>query len=246
MPSVPPVPPLAKQTVLITGAAQGLGRALSLAFASAGATVVPVDFNRERRAELAASLPDAAGYTADLSREDQTRAMLTEIASRYPRIDTLIHNAGFLQPEPFATMSDELWKRTFNVGIQAAWLLTKALWSQWQATGAAGIFVSSRSGIEGFAEEAPYCATKHALEGLVKSLALEGAAHGIVLHTVTPGRAMRTPMSEQNYSPELKRDWVDPALLTPAFLHLAATRDAALSGRRLDAWALSQQLAASE
>jgi NAD(P)-dependent dehydrogenase (short-subunit alcohol dehydrogenase family) len=143
-------------------------------------------------------------------------------------------------------MPEERWHLTFNLGIQAAYLMTRALWNHWSKTGATAIYVSSRSGIEGFIGETAYCATKHAIEGFVKALAMEGTASGILVHSITPGIYIHTAMSEQNYPPELKEKWVDPMELTPAFLHLAARREPAMSGQRVDAWALSQQLKASE
>ena len=240
----PPIPTLAQQTVLITGAAQGLGRAIAQAFAHTGARLILVDSGADRLQETAASLPRTSAYIADLSDETTTRSVIHAIRAEHGAVHTLIHNAGFLVPQSFAEMRDERWRVTFNVGIQAAWLITKAFWHEWQQTGAAAVYVSSRSGIEGFADEAPYCATKHAIEGLVKALAIEGAAHGILLHTVTPGRPMRTPMSEQNYTAELRREWVDPSALTPAFLYLAERRDPSLSGQRLSAWDLSHQVEA--
>ena len=228
--------------MLITGAAQGLGRALAIAFAAAGARLLLVDFDEAGLAELAATLPRATSYVADLSDEAATRLLLGRMHGEHPRVDTLIHNAGFLKPQDFAEMPDDRWRLTFNVGIQAAWLLTKSLWHDWHVSGGAAIYVSSRSGIEGFAGEAPYCATKHAIEGFVKALAIEGAASGIFLHAVTPGRLIHTRMSEQNYTPEFKQQWADPAEFTAAFLYLAERRDPTLSGQRLDAWALSQQV----
>lgn len=69
----------------------------------------------------------------------------------------------------------------------------------------------------------------------------EGAPHGILSVTITPGMLMRTPMSETTYGPEQRARWVDPIRLAPAFARLARDRPLALSGRRLDAWALSQQ-----
>ncbi len=235
-------PPLSQQTVLITGAAQGLGHALAIAFAAAGAHLVLIDLDEPGLRKLAAGLPGVATYAADLSDEAATRLLLARIRLEHPRIDTLIHNAGFLKPQPLVEMPDEQWRLTFNVGIQAAWLLTKAFWADWLVTGATGIYVSSRSGIEGFAGEASYCATKHAIEGFVKALAMEGEASGVLLHAVTPGMYIHTAMSEQNYTADLKQQWADPAEFAPAFLYLAERRDPALSGRRLDAWAISQQL----
>lgn len=129
-----------------------------------------------------------------------------------------------------------------NVGIQAAFQLSQGVWPGMRARGGGAlVFVSSQSGIKGFPDETAYCAAKHALEGFSKCLAIEGAPHGILSCTITPGMAMRTPMSERNYPPELKARWVEPERLAPAFLHIAATRDMSLSGERLDAWALSSQ-----
>ncbi len=235
-------PDLAQQTALITGAANGLGRALALAFSQAGAALVLVDRDEPGLLEAAGRLPRTSTYVADLSNAEATRAMIARVQAEHPAIHTLIHNAGFLVPQPFAEMPDERWDLMFNVGIQAARLLTKALWTDWQTTGGVGIYVSSRSGIEADPGEAAYCATKHALEGFVKVLGLEGEAHGICVHSVTPGMYMRTPMSEQNYTPEQKAKWVDPMELTPAFLHLARRRDKSLSGKRLSAWELSRSL----
>ena len=127
--------------------------------------------------------------------------------------------------------------------LLAAFLLTRAVWGGMSAAGSGAIvYVSSRSGIEGFADESAYCAAKHGLEGLMKSLAMEGAPLGIAVNTITPGMYMKTPMSERNYDEALKAKWVEPALLAPAFVALAGRR-VGRSGERLDAWQLSRSLA---
>jgi NAD(P)-dependent dehydrogenase (short-subunit alcohol dehydrogenase family) len=239
------IPEISQQTVLITGAGNGLGRALARAFGAAGAALVLVDINEDGLRETARDLAKVSIYAADLADAGATRRVAQEIRAAHQGVDTLIHNAGFLVPQSFAEMTEERWNLTFNVGIQAAQILTRAFWPSWLETGGAVIFVSSRSGIEGFVDEAAYCATKHALEGFVKALAMESTASGIFVHTVTPGMYMHTPMSERVYNDELKTKWVDPMELTPAFLHLARRTDAALSGQRLDAWKLSQQLKAT-
>ncbi len=236
------IPALAEQTVLITGAANGLGRALATAFGAAGASLALVDFDEKGLRDVERSVPDAKGYVADLSNAEATRAVIQEIRHEHATVHTLIHNAGFLVPQAFAEMPDSRWELMFNVGIQAARLLTKAFWADWQRAGGVGIYVSSRSGMEADYGEAAYCSTKHALEGFVKVLGIEGEADGIHVHSVTPGMYMRTPMSEQNYTDELKAKWVDPLELTPAFLYLALRKDKTLSGKRLSAWDLSQRI----
>ena len=102
------------------------------------------------------------------------------------------------------------------------------------------IFVSSRSGIEGFENESAYCASKHGLEGLMKSLSIEGSKLGIQVFTITPGMFMNTPMSEHNYEDEYKKKWVDPIELAPAFLKLASGNFNDLNGKHVNAWELSK------
>jgi NAD(P)-dependent dehydrogenase (short-subunit alcohol dehydrogenase family) len=237
-----PFPPLSQQTVVITGAANGLGRALASAFGQAGSTLALVDINEPLLRESASAFPNASIYVADLSDATATKRVAEAIRADHPRVHTLIHNAGFLVPQPFIEMPEDRWNLTFNVGIQAAYLLTKAFWADWCKTGATAIYVSSRSGIEGFYGEAAYCATKHAIEGFVKVLAMEGEAYGIFSHAVTPGMYIHTAMSEQNYLADERSKWAEPIDFTPAFLHLAARADPSLSGKRVDAWALSQEV----
>jgi NAD(P)-dependent dehydrogenase (short-subunit alcohol dehydrogenase family) len=233
------IPPLADQRVVVTGAAHGLGAALARAFAAAGADLVLMDADAAGlEAVREATGGDALCRVVDLACADATAAALADLPGP---VDTLIHNAAILQPEPLETLDLARFSATLNVGIQAGFQLSRAVWPGMKARGGGAlIFVSSQSGIRGFADESAYCAAKHALEGFSKCLAIEGAPHGILSCTVTPGKAMRTPMSERNYPPELKAQWIEPDRLAPAFLHIAATRDAGLSGRRLDAWAMSE------
>jgi NAD(P)-dependent dehydrogenase (short-subunit alcohol dehydrogenase family) len=132
-----------------------------------------------------------------------------------------------------------------NVIIQAAFVMTQTVWNAMtEAGGGHLIYVSSRSGIEGFMDESPYVAGKHALEGFMKCMAMEGKARRISANTVTPGMYMRTPMSEKNYSDELKQKWVDPILLTPGFVWLASQPPGSITGQRLNAWELSERVRA--
>lgn len=233
--------PLSQQTVLLTGAAQGLGAAIARRFAAEGAHLVLLDYNGEGLAEVAAGCGDRAiAIQVDLSNAADTQKAIDQ-ALQYGVIDTLIHNAAILVERSFVDETFDSFFRTVNVGLQAGMQLAHAVWpGMMRKGGGALVFVSSRSGIEGFSNETAYCAAKHGLEGLSKSLALEGKAHGITSNTITPGMYMRTPMSERTYSDELKRKWVDPDRLAPAFIYLAERRVPEISGQRADAWKLSE------
>jgi NAD(P)-dependent dehydrogenase (short-subunit alcohol dehydrogenase family) len=233
------MPAPSNQTVLITGAAQGLGAGIARVFDRSGARLILMDVDADGLASVANAMDGAvktlAVDLADSAAVDDALAQIDE------PVDTLIHNAAILKPEPIEAVSMASFRATLDVGIQAGFQLTQAVWPGMKARGGGAlIFVSSQSGIKGFADETAYCAAKHALEGFSKCLALEGAAHGILSCTITPGKAMHTPMSERNYPPELKAEWIDPERLAPAFVEIATERDMALSGQRLNAWTMSE------
>lgn len=222
---------------LVTGAAQGLGAAIARHLAERGAELVLMD----RDAAGMTAIPGAEAIAVDLADGAALEAALGDVGP----VDALIHNAAILRSEPLTDVSLASFRETMAVGVEAGFLLSRAVWPGMVAAGGGTlVFVSSQSGVRGFACETSYCAAKHALEGLSKCLALEGAAHGIVSCTVTPGHAMRTPMSERNYPPELKATWIDPARLAPAFAAVVERRDPAWSGKRLNAWEMVREAAA--
>lgn len=230
---------LSNQCVVITGAGQGLGAAIARVFAGFGADLVLLDVDAKGLNAVNGQIGGTAQcITTDLADAD---AAANSIASLPRKVDTLIHNAAVLRPEPLEDVSLESFRTTMNVGIQAAFQLSKAVWPGMKSGGGVLIFVFSQSGIKGFVDETAYCAAKHALEGFSKCLAMEGEAHGIVSCTITPGMFMHTPMSERVYTPDLKKKWIEPDRLAPAFFHIATTRNMALSGQRLNAWELSQE-----
>lgn len=231
---------------IVTGAAQGLGYAIAKAYVRAGMRVALMDVKQGALTQVADELSAAGGdclpIVADLSDAEDTERAIRSALDHYGTPRVLVHNAAILINRPLLEIDLASWQREVNVGIQAAFLLTRAVWSLMTQAGRGSIvYVSSRSGIEGFMDESPYCTAKHGLEGFMKCMAMEGAARNIAVNTVTPGMYMNTPMSAQNYPDELKQKWVDPILLTPAFVYLARQDAAGTTGQRLNAWELSQE-----
>jgi NAD(P)-dependent dehydrogenase (short-subunit alcohol dehydrogenase family) len=104
------------------------------------------------------------------------------------------------------------------------------------------VYISSVSGIKGFVNETAYCPGKHGQEGLMKVLSMEGKPYNIAVNTIAPGAPIKTAMSASNYPPELQARWVDPAMITLAFLYLAGLEAKTTTGHRLDAWQLSEAM----
>ena len=238
---------LTGQIAVVTGAAQGLGRAIAKAYAQEGMKVALIDVKADVLQEVSHEIRSNGGENlaikADLSDIHETQDAASEVLRKYGVPRVFVHNAAILNPRPFADVSLHEWLLTVNVQTQAAFIFVKAFWQGMTDVGQGSIvFVSSQSGIKGFADEVPYCTGKHGLEGMMKSLAMEGEPRNIAVNTITPGMYMHTPMSEQNYPDDLKNKWVDPMLLTPAFIQLARNDASQTTGERLDAWAMSEAI----
>ena len=103
------------------------------------------------------------------------------------------------------------------------------------AGGGSIVYLSSGSGYKGFIKEVAYNPGKHGIEGLMKCLAMEGKEFNIAVNAATPGAPMNTPMSGSNYTDAQKERWVDPFLLTPAFVFLAKQDASGVTGHRVAA-----------
>lgn len=235
---------LAGKTAVITGAAQGLGRAIALAYAQAGMRLALLDVQADKLKQLAQELnTDCLTVAVDLSQAADTQAAIDTVLREMSTPHILIHNAALLITRSMQQIQLADWQKEVNIILQAAFILSKAVWQPMiDAGGGRIVYLSSGSGIRGFVEEVAYCPAKHGQEGLMKVLAMEGQPFKIAVNTVTPGAPINTPMSAMNYTDDLKQQWVDPMALTPAFLHLARQPLGGLSGERLNAWELSQQV----
>lgn len=230
---------LQDQNILITGAAEGLGESIASAFAKEKSNLFLLDKNIDKL--NLNNQNNAKNCCVDLSNIKELKKMVDLLTKNKIEIDTLIHNASILTPYSFNETSEDYWDKVNNITLKTAFILSKFVWQNmiYKKKGVI-IFVSSRSGVEGFKDESAYCSAKHGLEGLMKSLSLEGKEFGIQVFSITPGMFMKTPMSQENYTDEYKKKWVDPSLLTPAFIKLASGQLGHLSGKHLDAWKLSK------
>jgi NAD(P)-dependent dehydrogenase (short-subunit alcohol dehydrogenase family) len=236
---------LAGRVAFLTGAAQGLGYAIAQAYAAAGLRLALMDVQAKPLAQLADELTaqgaDCLPLTVDLSDAAATEAAVEQALARYGTPSVLVHNAALLVERSMQEVTLAQWQKEVNIILQAAFILSKAVWQPMiDAGGGSIVYLSSGSGIKGFVREVAYCPAKHGQEGLMKVLAMEGEPFNIAVNTITPGAPINTPMSASNYPEELKQQWVDPVLLTPAFVYLAGVDASQVTGQRLNAWELSQ------
>jgi NAD(P)-dependent dehydrogenase (short-subunit alcohol dehydrogenase family) len=233
------------KVAILTGAAQGLGYAIAKAYAREGMKIALMDVQADKLNavvdELKAMGADCLPIIADLSDAASTQSAVDQALTHYGTPNVLVHNAALLVERSMQEITLPQWQKEINIILQAAFILSKAVWQgMTDAGGGSIVYLSSGSGIKGFVKEVAYCPGKHGQEGLMKVLAMEGEPFNIAVNTVTPGAPINTPMSESNYSEDLKEKWVDPALLTPAFVYLAGVDAKTLTGQRLNAWEMSQ------
>ncbi len=189
--------------ILITGALTGIGRATALAFAHEGATVV-VSGRREPEGQaLAAELKtrgaqDAAFLRADVREEAEVRALVEQTVERFGRLDVAVNNAGTEGATgPITEQGADNYDAIFDTNVRGMLFSLKHEMRAMLAQGGGAIVnLSSVAGLVGFPGASVYVASKHAVEGLTKSAALEGAAAGVRVNAVAPG-PVQTDMMER-------------------------------------------------
>jgi NAD(P)-dependent dehydrogenase (short-subunit alcohol dehydrogenase family) len=184
---------MSNPVVLITGALTGIGRATALAFAKDGAQIV-ASGRREAEgkaleAELRSLGAQAAFVRADVRREDEVRSLVDQTVARFGRIDVAVNAAGTEgEPGPVIDQSAESYAATFDTNVLGTLLSMKHELRVMQAQGRGSIVnISSTYGHEGAAGASVYVGSKHAVEGMTKSAALEAASSGVRINAVAPG-----------------------------------------------------------
>lgn len=194
------------RVALVTGAGRGLGRACALELAALGARVLLVARTQaeldDARAEIAYDGGSAATFAADLTVEEQATAAVAA-ARRLGEATICVNAAGTNRPGAARDYPVADWDALFAVNVRATFLVCRAFGDALLSTAMPGsiINISSQMGSVGYPGRAAYCASKHAVEGLTKALAVEWAPHQIRVNTVAP-TFVDTPLTRPMFEDE--------------------------------------------
>lgn len=198
------------KVAIVTGAASGIGREVAHAYAREGAKVCIADLNLEAAEVVAGEIARAGGQglalRMDVTQEAAVDAGVAETVRRLGGVDVLVSNAGIQHIEPLVELSFENWRKILAIHLDGAFLITRACARHMAKSGRGGsvIYMGSVHSKEGSPLKAPYVAAKHALIGLAKVVAKEGAEHGIRANVICPG-FVRTPLAEKQIPEQARK-----------------------------------------
>jgi NAD(P)-dependent dehydrogenase (short-subunit alcohol dehydrogenase family) len=198
------------QTVLITGALTGIGRATAIAFAKEGTKLVVSGRHDDKGGELAAELRglgvEAEFIKADVRHEEDVKNLVEKTVKRFGRLDIAVNNAGTEgKPGPIVEQTSETYAATFDTNVLGVLLSMKHELRVMTAQGSGNIVnISSTMGSRGMAGASLYTASKHAVEGMTKTAALEAASFGVRVNAVAPGPVETGMLNRFANSPDIK------------------------------------------
>nr|WP_163503996.1 D-threitol dehydrogenase [Halomonas socia] len=232
----------AGQVVLITGAANGIGKTLAERFAASGARLVLVD-RSESLHELAAALPgEALVAVHDVADEAAVMASVAEACRHFGSIDVLVNNAGIGPLDAAEAMSSELWDQTQAVNLRGVFLFCREVGKAMLARGAGRIVnLASQAASVGLDGHLAYCTSKAGVLGLTRTLALEWGPRGITVNAVSP-TVVETELGRYGWAGEKgermkalipTRRFAQPEEIAAAVMYLAASEAAMVNGADL-------------
>lgn len=218
---------LTDQLAIVTGGGGGIGRAIALAFASAGADIVIADIIPERCEEVATRVAElgrkALACPTDVMETDQIRAMVAKADERFGRIDILVNNAGGVSGRPFLEQSERSWRRHIDLNLVSMLAATSTAVPVMIRGGRGGavINVSSIEGSRAAPNYAVYAACKAGMNNYTRTMALELADHGIRVNVIAPDVTVTPGLRGNLKGPVDPSIWIEP---TPAQMDSFARR----------------------
>jgi NAD(P)-dependent dehydrogenase (short-subunit alcohol dehydrogenase family) len=229
------------KVAMITGASQGLGRALALAYAKEGAQVVINSRSEESIRPVAGEVESVGAQVlalaADVSKSADVERLVGAAVERFGRIDVLVNNAGLLGPRvAIVEYAEDEWRRVIDANLTGPFLVSKAVIPRMPEGGSIVNVVSGVS-VEGRPEWGAYSVSKFGVEGLTQILGAELKERGIRVNAVDPG-GMRTEMRAAAYPEEDPMTRITPEENTGVFLYLASDESQGITGERFKAQGL--------
>lgn len=182
---------LSGKVALVTGAGNGIGRAIALGLSAAGATTIVCDIDAAAGERTASSIVEqgrsAVAMPLDVSDPAGVAAVYREVAQRYGRLDIQVSNAGITTRAPFLEVDLEAFHRIMSVNLYGTFLCGQAAARLMRQTGGRILNLTSVSGQQGGTGRAAYGASKAAIINLTQTMALELAEHGILVNAIAPG-----------------------------------------------------------
>jgi 2-deoxy-D-gluconate 3-dehydrogenase len=181
------------RTALVTGARRGIGKAMAIALAEAGADIIAVSRSLEAEGSEIACAVAAAGrqcwtYSCDFADRDAVYAFIREVTARHARIDILVNNAGTILRKPAVEHPDEYWDEVLNTNLNSQWILSREIGRTMVERGSGKIiFTASLLTFQGGITVPGYAASKGAIGQLTKALANEWAGRGVQVNAIAPG-----------------------------------------------------------
>lgn len=180
--------PLTSKTAFVTGAASGIGAAIADAFAAKGVRVAVVDLNEDAARAKAEALGNGAqAFACNVADAASVVAAVKAAKQALGRIDILVNSAGIVDLAPVEHISLDAWQRTLDINLTGSFLVAQAVGRVMIEQGAGRIInLASQAGSIAIDEHVAYCASKFAVIGMTKTMALEWGKHGITANTISP------------------------------------------------------------
>ncbi len=239
------------KVALVTGSARGIGRALAVGLAQAGARVAVSDIpassdqTREAASEISALGRDARSYSLDVLDLGSIRETIGEVVRNFGRLDILVNNAGIRRRQPALEVTEEDWDAVLDTNLKGVFFCAQAAARQMISQGGGRIInIASQLAIVARPDRAAYCASKGGVANLTRVLALEWIKYGITVNAIGPGPTTTPGLQEADTRPEAEVELemeahmplgrrMEPEELVGAAVYLASPSANATTGHLL-------------